>query len=189
MAATTDQKARLLDLTTGVLELVRDGKRDAGEVCDVLQLIKDRRDFASMLRAEAINDLIVRRVKVNRGRAPQQMLDATCLRQYTDPDVVKTMPRGEGEEAEIHFFKLGRYVSDEQLDREYALRGLKPADPYSLAAVNEEDSTFASTRPNGTHWKDVSGRWRKIAYDERQVRVNRYAYDWGDAWWFAGLRK
>ncbi|MBI2644163.1 MAG: hypothetical protein HYW95_01485 [Candidatus Wildermuthbacteria bacterium] len=52
MVATTKQKARLLDLTTGVLELIRDGKRDADEVCNVLQVIKEERDFASILRRD-----------------------------------------------------------------------------------------------------------------------------------------
>ena len=40
-------KARLLDLTTGVLELVRDGNRDAESVCEVFQIIKDDPLFAS----------------------------------------------------------------------------------------------------------------------------------------------
>lgn len=49
MVATTDQKARLLDLVTGVLELTRDGKRDAGEVANVLQIVKDDPKFAHRL--------------------------------------------------------------------------------------------------------------------------------------------
>ena len=52
MVAKTDQKARLLDLTTSVLELVRDGKRDSGAVCDVLQLIKDKPNFVQELFPE-----------------------------------------------------------------------------------------------------------------------------------------
>ncbi len=46
-AKTAVAKARLLDLTTGVLELVRDGNRDAEEVCRVFQIIKDETGFAS----------------------------------------------------------------------------------------------------------------------------------------------
>ena len=49
MVATTEQKARLLDLVTNVLELTRDGKRDATEVASVLQIIKDDRGFAERL--------------------------------------------------------------------------------------------------------------------------------------------
>lgn len=41
MVAKTDQKARLLDLVTSMLELVRDGKRDPEQVASVLQSIKD----------------------------------------------------------------------------------------------------------------------------------------------------
>jgi len=49
MTAITDQKARLLDLTTGVLELVRDGKRNIGDVSAVLQIIKNDNDFVTRL--------------------------------------------------------------------------------------------------------------------------------------------
>lgn len=49
MAATTDQEARFLDLTTSILEMVRDGNRDIEEVLDVFQLIKDQPNFAKFL--------------------------------------------------------------------------------------------------------------------------------------------
>ena len=52
MVATTDRKARMFDLTTGVMELVRDGNRSIDEVCDVLQIIKDDSDFAARLLAK-----------------------------------------------------------------------------------------------------------------------------------------
>lgn len=46
----TDQKkARLLDLTTGILEMTRDGNRDIDQVLDVFQVIKDERNFATIL--------------------------------------------------------------------------------------------------------------------------------------------
>ena len=47
MIAMTDQKARLLDLVTGVLEMTRDGNRDIGEVSQVLQVIKDDPNFVT----------------------------------------------------------------------------------------------------------------------------------------------
>lgn len=52
MAATTDQKARLLDLTIGVLELTRDGNRNIEDVNAVLQVIKNDSNFASRLLAK-----------------------------------------------------------------------------------------------------------------------------------------
>ena len=104
------------------------------------------------------------------------------------------MPRGEGDEAEVFFFKLGRYVNDADLEKEYELRGLKPADPYSLAAVNEADPAFADDHPNGTHWKDKSGNWcsaRSYQWGagERCVNVYRYDFDCFDYCFFAGVRK
>src|SRR3989338_6783823 len=86
-------------------------------------------------RVEAISGFIVRRISVNRARTPKEAIDATGRQQYVTDSVVETMPHGEGEEAEVHFFNLARCVSDPDLDKEYELLGLKPADPYSVAAV------------------------------------------------------
>lgn len=49
--ATTDQKARMFDLTTAISELFRDGNRDAEPVLDVLQFMKNERDGAERLIA------------------------------------------------------------------------------------------------------------------------------------------
>lgn len=142
---------------------------------------------------DAISNMIVRTVKVNRTQSPQEMLNATGRKQYANSDVVATIPRGEGEEKEVFFFKLDRYVSDDELEKEYELRGQKPADPYSLAKVNQDDPAFADTHPNGTHWKDESGNWNFSAFfrgsDERNVFVSRSSFEWDHYWWFAGVRK
>jgi len=142
-------------------------------------------------RIERRANTIVRRVKVNRNRTPQQALDATGWKQYTDAAVVAGMPRGAGEEAEVFFFKVGRYVSDVDLEKEYTLCGLVPADPYSLAAVNEADPAFGDTHPNGTHWKNADDKWCFAMFFhwsvERLVFVSRRGLDWDADWWFAGL--
>ena len=142
---------------------------------------------------EMVSNIIVRRVPVNILRTPQQALDATGHKQYTNNDVVAAMPKGAGGEAEVHFFKLDRYISDNDLEDEYASRGLKPADPYSLAAVNEADPAFADEHPNSTHWKDAKGKWCFATFyrwrDERELGVDRNDSDWSDRWWFAGVRK
>ena len=49
MAANTDQKARLLDLVTGVLEMTRDESRNTEEVSSVLQVIKEKKNFFEIL--------------------------------------------------------------------------------------------------------------------------------------------
>lgn len=145
-------------------------------------------------RVEAANNLVRRVVKVNRSRTPQEALDATGRRQYTDRKVVDEMPHGEGEEAEVIFFNLGRFVNDAELEKEYKFRGLKPADPYSLATVNEDNFAFADEYPNSTHWKDSGGRWCYAAFHRwsgggRSVGVRRSDFGWRVYWWFAGARK
>ena len=144
-------------------------------------------------RVDAISDLIVRSVKVNRNRSAQEALKATGRTQYGDNDVIKDMPNAKSEEVEVFFFKLGRYVNDNDLDKEYELRGLKPSDPFSLSAVNEADPAFADEYPNGTHWKDKGGKWCCAVFyrgdSERRLRVGWHDVGWGDDWWFAGVRK
>lgn len=151
-------------------------------------------------RVEAVSNMIVRRVKVNRTREPQGMLDATGRKQYTDHRVVKNMPKDGREEEDVFFFKPDKSaydkngnISDDNLAKEYELRGLKP-DPYAQAAVNEADPTFADEHPNGTHWKDKDGKWCYAAFfrwhgGERLVYVDRGDGVWSDDWRFAGVRK
>ncbi len=143
--------------------------------------------------AETMSDMLCRHVTVNRDRIPQAVLDATGRRQYLNQAVVCTMPRGTGGETEVFFFKNDGYASDVELKQQFTLRGLVPVDPYTLAAVNETDPAFADTYPNATHWQDANGNWCYATFDrwddERSVGVYRYDGDWGDGWWFAGLRK
>ncbi len=143
--------------------------------------------------AEVMSGLILRRVMVNLKRSAQEAIKATGRVQYTDSKVLDAMPTAETDLAEVHFFKLGRYVSDADLEKEYELRGLKPCDPYSLAAVNEAEPEFADEHPNGTHWQDANGEWCFAAFshwrDGRSVRVDRDGSGWSVSWCFAGVRK
>lgn len=135
---------------------------------------------------------IIRTVKVNRNRSPKEMVAALNRTEYTTNSVVRAIPKGEGEDVTVEFFKLGRYVSDDALALEYQKRGLTP-DPYAQAAVNEADPAFADKHPNGANWKDEYGNWCFIAFlllgGRRTVGVGRSSHDWGDFWWFGGVRK
>ena len=146
------------------------------------------------------DDCIVRKVPVNRSRTPQAALDATNRAQYTDRQVVDSMPKGEGDEAEVIFFKPAPdeytrpgWMSEDGLEEALALRSLKAAPPDDVAAVDEADPAFADDHPHGTHWKDGDGRWCQAPfcrwYGERAVRVFRRDRGWSDEWWFAGVRK
>lgn len=144
-------------------------------------------------QVEMLLSMIVRRVRVNRGREPQEVINATNRAQHTDRAVVNNMPRGEGEDKEVFFFKLGRYVNDADLQKEYELRGLEP-DPYAQAQVNTDDPSFADERLNGCHWQDANGNWCFAAFrrwddGKRVVGVRHHVGGWGGRWWFAGVRK
>ncbi|MFA5888674.1 MAG: hypothetical protein WCW47_01195 [Candidatus Paceibacterota bacterium] len=114
---------------------------------------------------ESLANLIIRLVDVDNTRTPEATLKATGRKQYVDAGVVATMPKGTGGPTEVVFFKprpeayKNGVISDDDLEKEYEFAGLKPADPYSVAAVNEADPTFADTHLHGTHWKDENGKW------------------------------
>lgn len=144
---------------------------------------------------DSVQEQIVRHVKVNRTRLPFEVLRATGFYQSVDGEVLAGCPRGEAEEADVFFFNLGRTIVCDGVDlaEEYALRALKPADLYVLAAVNEADPTFAYIYPNGTFWVNLQNEncyaifYRLI--DQRWVDVG---WDVGNMWggdiWFAGVR-
>ena len=143
-------------------------------------------------RVEAASEMIVRRVKVNRLRSPQEAIDATGRKQYTDRKVVDSMPQGEGEEVDVYFFPLREYRSVQDVQRMLDERGLKP-DPYVVSAVNEADPSFADEKPNGTQWLDKDGRHCCVAFDRwrggRGVFCSRSDGGWRDGWWVGGVRK
>jgi len=108
---------------------------------------------------------------------------------------LESMPRGDGMEKDIYFFKLNCFADDIVLDQEYKLRGLKPVDPYSLAQVNIDDHAFADRYPNCTHWQDSNNNWCFITFslqfDGRSVAIDvnyedDWVNEWSDQWWAAG---
>jgi hypothetical protein len=198
------------EMTDGQIENAVNKLRDAMRkhrreiTSDVAQRVLGVENLGMMMftpfrqRAEAVGNLIVRTTKVNRSRSQQEAIEATGRVQYTDRKVVDAMPKGEGDEVEVVFFKpdlsqRNGLISDDDLDKEYELRGLKPADPISVAAVNEADPAFADEEPHGTHWKDAKGNWCYATFNrfsgKRKVYVFRNIYGWSDCWWFAGVRK
>ncbi len=143
-------------------------------------------------RVEAVSNMIVRRVTVNRSRSPRNMIAATKRAEYLDNSVVKTMPRNEGDEVDVFFFKVGRDVPVADLAKEYELRGLVP-DHYAQGAVNEVDPAFAAEHPNSTQWQDEDGNFCYLTFfrwdGKRYVDCRRYNAGWRVHWWFAGVRK
>lgn len=151
-------------------------------------------------RVEAQTNTIIRRVKVDRSLTPEEAVNATGLMKYINDSVVASMPLGEGEEVDVHFFKPEAeeytkpgWMSDDDLAKAFERRGLTP-DTRAQLAVNEEDTQFADDHPNATHWKDENGWWCFATChrwdSERGVDVYRGdGSGWVGRWWFAGVRK
>src|SRR3989338_1785261 len=154
-----------------------------------------------MTLSTEITLITIRTVAGDRSRTPQQALNATGRKQYTDRKVVYSMPRTktEGiEEVKVRFLKPrpeayeNGYMSDESLAAEYDYFGLKP-DPIAQTAVNEQDPAFADTHPNGCHWKDATGEYCFTTFrrwsDGRGVVCNRIGDGWGVDCVFGGVCK
>lgn len=137
--------------------------------------------------------LICRRAKVNRRISPQAVLDGMGMKQQIDRAAVKSMPRGAGATATIYFFQVSRGIAEKvDLGNEYLARGLKPADPYSVAQlkVKKDDSEFGPFHEYGTQWQGANGEWFHLCiggYDP-VVKVDRGQLHGGQGFWFAGIR-
>ena len=150
--------------------------------------------------AQAMSGLIIHIVKVNRSHTPKEALDASGCKQYIDPKVVDTMPRGGGDEVELVYFKpdpsiykTGRLFSHVALAAEYEKRGLVP-DPLAQIDDNVANPTFADDMPNACQWRDVDGKYCCLMFDrwgsDRRVGVDcRNVGGWVTRWVFAGVRK
>lgn len=123
---------------------------------------------------------------------PLEALKSTGHKMYVDEEVAKTSPENSGE---IELFTIGKYISDDDLKKEYESRGLVPA---GITALCEYDLAHRDIMDEkhwvAIHWKDCNGKWCFAAFDQldddgRDVNVRRRGDDWHDGWWFAGVRK
>lgn len=72
----------------------------------------------------AVSGLVTRHVdKIDRVRTPQQILDDLGRKQYTDREVVESMPRGDSDEGDVYFFPVSRSISDDDLEKGYQSKG------------------------------------------------------------------
>jgi hypothetical protein len=141
---------------------------------------------------------IIYRVKVDSGLTIEQAIERYApYRRYREltqerSDFFKTVPKNASEETDVYFFRVAFRVNDDDLEKEYERRGLRPVDPYSLAQINIDDRRFSHDRPNGTHWKDAEGKWCLASFNHHNghdcVDIYRGDSQWGPFWWFAGVR-
>jgi hypothetical protein len=94
-----------------------------------------------------------RHVTVDQTLSPRDAMEANGRTLFNlERWALNAMPRGKTKE-EVFFFELNREVTNGELDLEYAARGLKPASPYSLAAIVDADPGFPDERRLGTYWQ------------------------------------
>lgn len=145
--------------------------------------------------AMVVNTIVHVVTGIDRGRKPQEAIDATGRRQYVDREVVATMPRCDGDQVELEFFKLdlsarGGWISNSDLQKEFESRKLVP-DPMAQIAFNKANPAFADDHPNATLWKDADGKWCYLAFYlcvERRVDCGRNEHGWHENWWFVGRK-
>lgn len=111
---------------------------------------------------------------------------------YGDETLLNSFPKIQ--KGTIELFTIGKYVSDDQLEKEYQKRGLIPLDPISLTMYLQDTSILDNKKYIATHWKNADGKWCYIAFSpwgggKRSVGVGQSGYDWDDDWSFAGVRK
>lgn len=194
---TDDQVDQILGVLRGQLEGCSSLLLEK-DVQKVLKLPRLGIDLLSVFlrHVEVVAQEIIRIVVIqDTDRTPQEALNATNRRDPGSlcPDVIDSMPTIRDKEAEIRFFKVNdSEVSDDELTRHYDIRGLKPVDPLTLAALNEADPAFADQYDNCTHWQDADGNWCHLAFNKvckRQFIVKRSSGGWDNRWWFAGVCK
>lgn len=116
-------------------------------------------------------------------KTAQQILEANGYTLYVDENVLASAPVRKVQPVTV--FTIGKYVICAELEKEYAARGLSPADLGSIAALKEKPDYLAS------QWKDSTGNFCCVAFyrwlGERNVRVGRSDDGWGDRWSFAGV--
>ncbi len=153
---------------------------------------------------QAVDTMIVRRVRVDRIQSSEDALLATSSpKWYVNRKVIATMPVGVGEWVDVYTFKpspefYGRgflndgFITSEAVEQQFELRGLKP-DPRAVAAMNEADHSFAANRFNGTQWRDSDGNFCCLSFEgrgsKRTLRLHRNNEGWYEFAWLSGVRK
>ncbi len=121
-------------------------------------------DFGSQVKRFRVTTF-TRKVKVNRFRRPEDMLNLAGWKADLRGCGFSEIPTVDLQEVEVVFFKTDpddtAVVGSEGV-KVYDLLGLKP-DPYATAAANEQDLTLADKYPNAVQWRIGVGQTGQMA--------------------------
>lgn len=184
---------KLAGLQIDLLRKHRSGNLPLNQLEQFLNLSREQREELLAVVRERVEKKSSVVSGINRNQSPQEALDATGRKQYTDQLIVDAMPRGEGENVKLKFFELDYEPTPRELAAEYKCRELKP-DPRALAKHMEDNPAFADDRPVICQWDPGEngaasyagfGRW----FGGRSVGVSRRDGRWGRRFRFAGVCK
>lgn len=138
--------------------------------------------------------MLVLKAKIDLSLTPYQFLATINAQKNLDLKAVQFIPRVKSDEIEVCFFQLSRYVDDNQLEGEYKLRGLNPADPVSQIAVNIANPSFMQNHSNATHWNPFGLTYYfstiMAGFEKPTINIGPCGgVGFGTKWWFAGVRK
>jgi hypothetical protein len=181
MVAKTDLKARLFDLVACIMELVRDEKRDAEEVCLVLQAIKDNKRFrqANVRLPDVVTPCALKRAK--------DIMGDNCIL----PEEVEKHLRVEYSEKELESLSAVPW-SEETLESLKDTHILLPGHPLSILEIREKapkktfysygdawynDQPFAMKEKVELRWylirKDIQPNSTSKTYQEQLATLSR----------------
>jgi hypothetical protein len=149
--------------------------------------------LVDQVRSDMQNTIIRMVRNIRRNRSAVQTINDTGRNKNVNDGILETMPVGNGpEEVELVYFRLGRTVYADELEREYEARGLEP-DPQAQSTDNEADQSFADEHPNSNYWNRDGKLSSFLTFDRwngrRYVDCDRGGSYWDGRWWFAGVRK
>ncbi|MBX4195417.1 hypothetical protein KW796_00465 [Candidatus Parcubacteria bacterium] len=141
-----------------------------------------------------LSDVLLQQVPVDTTLSWKDMLESAGRHLYLEgsPEMIEAMPRGRAKKIEAYFFRLGYEMDIHEVKYKYKVHGLRPLDPYSLAAINAHDQDFADECNNATYWEvEAQDGWRSLAFhggpkDRMATLVSRQRR-WEGSWWFAGI--
>lgn len=102
---------------------------------------------------------------------------------YIDEEVLSSAPKAT-KVKDLVFFKVGKFICDDELEKEYISRGLTPVSPHNLFEYDKTNrEKMDEMKYVATHWKDKDGKWCYAAFSrwgdgKRSVNVNRNDCDW-----------
>lgn len=197
MATSTDQKARAFDLFGKIMEYFSEEKRDPEKVLDVLQIMKDKKNFAEILLAkkEAISNLF--KIAVNYCMSLKDMISAGKYDGVNSDINDKNFPTEKHghEEVETRLIHFDRNISTENAIKELDKMDLRPANLAELLAFGakypDEQRKFPIVAL-GSVWRGMDDRF--VAYlwgysGTRGLDLDWFSYDWHALSRFLAVRK